>query len=239
MRALRTLALITAVGGTVGGVIAVPPANAVESKIGVAAAVKNDVRGTIDGADTALSVGSNLFQGEIVQTGDASQAELLFNDQTNLSVGAKSTVKLDKFVFDPSRGTGEVVLNASLGAFRFVTGSQDPKNYSIKTPTATIGVRGTINRFFISPENLHVVHEEGETLIFLLDGTVVDLTESGSSFTLAADGTRTQQGAGGQPPIPTDSKSDLTDGLTPPGPDKFEPVPGPSEGIIILKGGTP
>jgi hypothetical protein len=233
MKALQALTLLVAVG-----VMAIHSANAAESTIGVAAAVKNDVRGTINGAHSALAVGSNLFQGEVVQTGDASQTELLFNDQTNLSVGAKSTVTLDKFIFDPNRGTGEVVLNASLGAFRFVTGSQDPKNYSIKTPTATIGVRGTINRFYISPENLQVVHEEGETLIFLLDGTVVDLTERGSSFTLAADGTRTEQGAGGGTPLPSDNKSDITDGLTPPGQDKFEPVEKytPSGNIIILKG---
>ena len=56
---------------------------------------------------------------------------------------ARSEVRLDRFVYNPDRSTGQVTVEASRGVFRFVTGSQDPKSYAIKTPIATIGVRGT------------------------------------------------------------------------------------------------
>jgi hypothetical protein len=80
---------------------------------------------------------------ELIRSGDASVAELVFLDKTRLSVGPKSQVRLDKFVYNPG-GSGSVVIDTSRGAYRFITGLQDPRNYEIVTPYATLGVRGTI-----------------------------------------------------------------------------------------------
>jgi hypothetical protein len=121
-----------------------PNAAGAEPKVGVASAARNQVHGIIGGGTRALSAGSEVFSNEVVRTGDDSVAQLLFLDSTSLSVGARSEVKLDRFVYNPERKTGNVVLEASRGAFRFVSGSQAPTNYTIKTPLATIGVRGTI-----------------------------------------------------------------------------------------------
>ena len=115
-----------------------------DSKIGVASVAINQVHGILGGTTRAMSAGSELFSNETVRTGEASQAQLLFLDQTSLSVGARSEVKLDRFVYNPDRKAGNVVIEASRGAFRFVSGSQNPSNYTIKTPLATIGVRGAI-----------------------------------------------------------------------------------------------
>jgi hypothetical protein len=117
---------------------------AAEPKIGVASAARNQVQGIIAGGTRTLSAGSEIFSNEVVRTGDDSLAQLLFLDETSLSVGPRSEVKLDRFVYNPERKTGNVVVEASRGAFRFVSGSQAPTNYTIKTPLATIGVRGTI-----------------------------------------------------------------------------------------------
>src|SRR5262249_31831524 len=46
-------------------------------------------------------------------------------------------------VYNPNRGNGAVVIDLTRGAYRFITGVQDPRNYEIKTPYATLGVRGT------------------------------------------------------------------------------------------------
>jgi hypothetical protein len=51
-------------------------------------------------------------------------------------------VRLDKFVYDPNKGTGSVAIEASKGAFRFVTGSQNKGEVKVKTPYGTLGVRG-------------------------------------------------------------------------------------------------
>jgi hypothetical protein len=116
------------------------PAHA-QQKIGKATSVKPQAQGSVAGE---LGPDSDVHANETVNTGNSGQANLQFLDSTKLSVGPMSTVRLDKFVYDPNRGTGNVVVNATRGAYRFVTGVQDPRSYTIKTPYATLGVRGTI-----------------------------------------------------------------------------------------------
>jgi hypothetical protein len=113
-----------------------------QSKIGNATNTKNNVQGIVEGNTQALSKGSDLYANETVRTGAASMADLQFIDQSNMSVGPISEIHLDKFVYDPSGSAGSVVINATRGVFRFVTGNQDKKSYQIKTPYGTLGIRG-------------------------------------------------------------------------------------------------
>ena len=110
-----------------------------QSRIGSANSVKPDANGSIAGT---LSAGSSVHANETVKTGSAGQAGLGFTDKTSLQVGPSSTVRLDKFVYDPNKGTGSVVIDATKGAFRFSTGAQGKGNYQVKTPYGTLGVRG-------------------------------------------------------------------------------------------------
>src|SRR4051794_16617775 len=91
-----------------------------QAAIGKASSVKPDADGSVAGT---LSVGANVHASETVKTGSAGQANLRFNDSSHLSVGPSSNVRLDKFVYDPNKGSGSAALEASKGAFRFVTGS--------------------------------------------------------------------------------------------------------------------
>ena len=118
---------------------------AAQSNIGKAASVKNQVEGLVEGQQARhLSSGNAVHSNELIRSGDAAVAELVFIDQTKVSVGPKSEIRLDKFVYNPNKGSGAVVLETSRGAYRFITGVQEHKNYEIKTPYATLGVRGTI-----------------------------------------------------------------------------------------------
>src|SRR5262245_778980 len=113
-----------------------------DPKIGQATATKNQVHGTINGKTEPLATGHDVFTNETVSTGANSLADLQFLDSTNLNVGPTSEIKLDTFVYDPRGSSGAVVIQATKGAFRFVTGSQDKRVYQIKTPYGTLGVRG-------------------------------------------------------------------------------------------------
>ena len=88
-----------------------------------------------------LSSGSSVYSKETVRTGDAGKADLQFHDNSNLTVGPKSSVRLDKFVYDTNKSTGTVAIQATRGTFRFVTGSQGG-SYQIKSPYGTLGIRG-------------------------------------------------------------------------------------------------
>jgi hypothetical protein len=85
---------------------------------------------------------ARVYSKELIHTGDADRADLRFHDNSNLSVGPKSNVRLDKFVYDPNKSASSVAVEATRGSFRFVTGSQSKGSYQVKTPYGTLGIRG-------------------------------------------------------------------------------------------------
>jgi hypothetical protein len=111
-------------------------------EIGSATSVKPQAEGTHEGSTRTLSGGSGVHARELIRTGDAGVADLRFHDNSNLSVGPKSSVRLDKFVYDPNKSSGSVAVEATRGSFRFVTGSQSRGSYQVKTPYGTLGIRG-------------------------------------------------------------------------------------------------
>ena len=113
-----------------------------QEAIGKATAVRPQAEGIHSGSARMLSGGSDVYSKETVRTGDTGQADLRFHDNSNLNVGPKSSVRLDKFVYDPNKSAGTVAVQATRGSFRFVTGSQGGGSYQIKTPYGTLGVRG-------------------------------------------------------------------------------------------------
>ena len=151
------------------------------AKIGVASAVNNHVE-SIDGDSTrALKNGGEIFSNEKIRTGNASTAQLLFLDETILSVGAKSEVLLDRFVYDPNRGTGNVVIKTGAGAFRFITGTQPSSNYQIKTQAATMGIRGTVIEWI----EKHVARGQLQAVYSVRHG-LMQITLAGNTYTVKA-----------------------------------------------------
>ena len=127
-------------------IFAATPAHSQDIEIGVAAAINPDVTGTPpDQEKRLLLVGANVFHNERVVTGEKGQTQMLFVDQSALTIGPDSEVVLDEFVYDPDTETGTIVLNATKGLFRLVGGkiSKDGP-VVLNTPTATIGIRGGI-----------------------------------------------------------------------------------------------
>jgi hypothetical protein len=119
-----------------------PTASHAQEGIGKATSVRPQADGIRSGNTRALSSGADVYSSETIRTGDSGTADLRFQDSSNLSVGPKSNVRLDKYVYDPNKSAGAVAVQATRGSFRFVTGSQGGGNYQIKTPYGTLGVRG-------------------------------------------------------------------------------------------------
>ena len=123
-----------------GGLFAVQStAASAQEQIGKATSVRPQAEGSH--GNRTLSGGSDVYSRETVRTGDSGNADLQFRDKSNLTVGPKSSVRLDKFVYDPNKSTGAVTIQATRGTFRFVTGSQGG-SYQIKSPYGTLGIRG-------------------------------------------------------------------------------------------------
>ena len=159
------------------------------SRIGVAAGVENQVTGLVGGAPVRLKVGDGVFQDQVVETAVKSTAQLLFRDETALTVGPGSRVVLDKFIYNPASKTGDIVLNATKGAFRFVSGAATSSSYKITTPVATIGVRGTIFDYFINAlGELILVLVEGEVEVCPTGRECMILSNPGQYVLVKADG---------------------------------------------------
>ena len=114
--------------------------NAEQPRIGVAASTRPNAEAIIGANSQTLSAGSELYTNETVRTGNRGAADLVFIDNSNLSVGPSSEVLLDQFVYDPIGSSGIVVSQATRGKFRIATGSQD---HRVNTPYGTLGLLGT------------------------------------------------------------------------------------------------
>jgi hypothetical protein len=115
--------------------------------IGINAAVLNNVRIRPAGTGVARTavVRQRVALADEVQTGGKSQLQVLLLDKSVFTVGANARLTIDRFVYDPGRGARSVGASVVKGAFRFMSGRPDAKgSSSIRTPVATIGIRGTI-----------------------------------------------------------------------------------------------
>jgi len=98
-----------------------------------------------DGEDVDAEKDLDIFQYDTVKTGKGKVA-IGFIDDTRVDVTQHSKLIIDEFVYDPNTKTGSLSLKAALGTVRYASGQiakTSPTNVQIKTPTATIGVRGT------------------------------------------------------------------------------------------------
>ena len=113
---------------------------AVAQTIGTTTEARNEVSGQLNTTVRQISSGSGVSSNETVNTGPASAGAFRFVDGSNLSVGERSSVVLDKFVFDPN-GPDDVVINVTRGAMRFVSGGIGPRSATVVTPGAILGTR--------------------------------------------------------------------------------------------------
>ena len=87
----------------------------------------------------------DVFSYDTIKTGQG-QVGIKFIDDTRVDVTAHSKLIIDEFVYDPNTNTGKLSLKATLGTVRYASGQiakNSAQNVNIKTPTATIAVRGT------------------------------------------------------------------------------------------------
>ena len=126
---------------------------------------------------TPLYARDPLFQNEVIETVRDGALLAVFNDGSQLTIGSSTKMKLDRFVYAKGQGKDAMVLTMVRGALRFVTGKIDKPAFVLKTPQATIGIRGT--DFIVQARN-------GGTVISVLEGSIFVTFSDGSTATLNA-----------------------------------------------------
>ena len=168
---------------------------AAAQNVGSVGAANQDATGQPPGGSArGLTVGAGVVQREHIRTNSDGSAQIAFKDSSALNIGRNSDITIDRFVFDPATGAGEMTTSMTRGALRFVGGKVSHGSGStIKTPAATIGVRGGVASIgYDEAGRLHVVHHYG----------VVDVVNAGGVVKLLRSGFETVVADYNSPPTP-------------------------------------
>lgn len=119
--------------------------------------------------------GDKVIYAETLRTQAASAADLLLIDKTNLALGENAQLTLDSLVFDSRRNAVEGVATMLTGVMHFASAGA-VMNFTLRTPTATIGVRGTA---------FDVLADRSTTTVAVTKGAV-DVTSSAGTVRVKA-----------------------------------------------------
>ncbi|RNJ50027.1 FecR family protein [Methylocystis hirsuta] len=116
---------------------------ALADNVGNVGAVNQSAHGTPPGAaKRSLSVGLGVQRRERIETSPYGSAQIVFNDTSTMTVGRNSAVTVDDFVYSRGGG-GQQGVSMAKGVMRFVGGGVSHEGGTrLRTPTASIGVRG-------------------------------------------------------------------------------------------------
>ncbi|MBT6927832.1 MAG: hypothetical protein HN984_16655, partial [Marinovum sp.] len=99
-----------------------------------------------DGTKVELKEGDPVFQNDVIETDEDGAVGLEFADESTFSLGDSGRMVLDDMVYEPGGEDNSMGVSLVSGAFTFVSGQiskADPDAMALKTPVATIGIRGT------------------------------------------------------------------------------------------------
>ena len=97
--------------------------------------------------------GSKIFYGDTINVETNSNAQILFLDETVMTLGENTELTVDDFVYDPQTNDGNFVTNIKSGIVKTISGKiseNNPDNLEIKIPNGSLGVRGT--EFLVSSD---------------------------------------------------------------------------------------
>ncbi|AOT08597.1 FecR family protein [Pseudoalteromonas luteoviolacea] len=122
-------------------------------------------------ANRALKRRSPIYDVDVVNTGESSQAQLRMQDGAIIALKAQTQLKIEEYKLGSAEG-GSVVMELISGGLRTITGEikGDKGNYKLKTPVGSIGIRGT---------HYEAEWKNNELLLAVWDGTIeVDMSNA-------------------------------------------------------------
>ncbi|MDF1747590.1 MAG: FecR domain-containing protein [Alphaproteobacteria bacterium] len=138
------------------------PAGSVDSMKGVVVAERG-------GVEVQLGAGDAVYEGDVIVTGGDSAVGIIFADNSTMSMGGDARISIDEMVYDSSAKSGSQLFDIVQGAFVFASGEighSNPEDVQVRTPVATIGIRGT-------KYGVNVDQDAGDATVTLFEGAVV------------------------------------------------------------------
>jgi hypothetical protein len=106
------------------------------------------------GSPVAAQAGQQIYEADSLRTGADGHVGLTLKDDTRVSLGPGSEVRVDRFLYAPADGRLGLVLNVVRGVMAYVSGriaKLAPDSIRLETPAAVMGVRGTTLALRVTP----------------------------------------------------------------------------------------
>ena len=146
----------------IGVFVLIAPLSATASIGSVTEQVGQEAKIARDKDTITVGKGTGINMNDVITTSKA-KLGLTFEDNTKVAITQQSKLVIDDFVYDPNSGTGKLAMNVAMGTVRYASGAiakNSRENVRLRTPTATIAVRGT--------DFTMTVDEIGRSLVILL-----------------------------------------------------------------------
>ena len=122
------------------------PASAQPSGAGIVKVASGSVFIVRQSGTVPVQVGHVVFETDALRTGADGRVGITLKDDTRVSLGPNSEVRLARFVYEPGEGNLGLVLQFARGVAAYVSGriaKLAPNSIRLETPAAIVGVRGT------------------------------------------------------------------------------------------------
>ena len=128
---------------TIAATALAQPSQSAAGRIKIASGAAFIVRA---GSLVPAQAGAIVFEADALRTGADGRLGMTLKDDTRVSIGPASEVRVDRFVFAPAEGRMGLVLRVVRGVVAYVSGriaKLAPDSIRLETPAAVVGVRGT------------------------------------------------------------------------------------------------
>ena len=137
--------------------------------IGDVSRVRGNISALYQNLPRTLNVGGDIKFMDTIITGDDTRAEMVLIDDSILTVGDDTVLAIDEMIYDPN-SQSQGIITLTKGVFRMVSGKINKTKdgqLTLRTPLATIGVRGT---------DFWGLQEDDKLTMAVIDNGIVEIT---------------------------------------------------------------
>lgn len=132
--------------------------------LGITLLAKGSIQAERYGAQTAIKRLSNVYRADIIRSAKDSTAQFRMVDDAYIELYENSELRLENYQLNADGKHGNVLMELLSGGLRTISGAigkQNKSEYQLKTPTATIGIRGTFYEVALAKEGMYLAAWKG------------------------------------------------------------------------------
>lgn len=155
---------------------------ATPAPIGQVVSLRGPVTADLLGKSRSLAIKSPVFQDDTIRTESRSRVQILFNDNTIITLGVSSSLHLKTYQWNAATKEGAFTHEVKEGVFRVLGGAitqSAPEKFKTETPVATIGIRGSLYQGQFRDGLLTVILQGGKGINIINETGVVPITTAG------------------------------------------------------------